>query len=168
MQGGAVTEREWEALYFSHWNPMVRLALLLVDDVGSAEDVAQDAFIALHHRYRSLRDDAAAVAYLRTCVINGSRSMLRKRRVARRHAAIDRIEPDNASDHQLLLAERSRDVMTAVRALPRRQREVLVLRYWEHLNEAEIAAALGVSRGTVKSTASRALDSLETTLGAAR
>ena len=155
----------WEAVYAEQWYPMVRLAVLLVDDVAAAEDVAQDAFIALHGRYDSLRDSNAATAYLKTCVVNGSRSVLRRRRVARRHAVTVTAAIE---DRRLQLTEDCRDVMAALRALPRRQREVLVLRYWADLSEADIANALGVSRGTVKSTASRALDTLQQTMGGIR
>jgi RNA polymerase sigma factor (sigma-70 family) len=76
--------------------------------------------------------------------------------------------PAEPADTSLLLAEEQRELLAAVRALPERQRQVVVLRYWSDLSEAEIAETLGVSRGTVKSTASRALDALQTTLGGAR
>jgi RNA polymerase sigma-70 factor (sigma-E family) len=155
-----------DALYTKQWRPMVRLALLLVDDVGSAEDVVQDAFVSMHRR--PPRDADAAIAYLRTSVVNGARSVVRRRIVARKNLAdLDRGYVE-AADHALLVAAEHAEVIAALRRLPRRQREVLVLRYWGRLSEAEIAQTLGVSTGTVKSTASRALDVLESMLGESR
>ncbi len=157
-------------LYSAQWHPMVRLAVLLVDDVGSAEDVVQDAFIGLYRNVRKVRDPAAAVAYLRTAVVNGARSMLRKRQTARRYlstgAVSDRL--GDAADRPIIVAAENAKLIEAVQRLPRRQREVLILRYWSHLSEAEIARTLGVSIGTVKSSASRGLDALEATLGGVR
>ncbi len=157
----------FEDLYHAHRLPLVRLAILLVDDQDSAEDVVQDAFAALHRRWSHLEDPARALAYLRTSVVNGSRSKLRRRRTARAYVPAHE-PPAEPADTLLLLAEEQRELLAAVRALPERQRQVVVLRYWSDLSEAEIAETLGVSRGTVKSTASRALDALQTTLGGAR
>ncbi|MFJ9817670.1 RNA polymerase sigma factor [Streptomyces sp. NPDC101151] len=149
-----------EELYHHRRLSLVRLAVLLVDDLPTAEDVVQDAFTALFrrhgHRLGSLDDPEA---YLRTSVVNGARSVLRRRRTVRAHIP----EPEQhapAPEEDVLLHEDHREVLAALRTLTRRQREVLVLRYWSHLTEAEIAATLGLSRGTVKSTASRALDAL--------
>lgn len=155
------------ALYGAQWRPMVRLAVLLVDDRSQAEDVVQDAFIGLHRRQDSLRSAEAAVAYLRTSTVNGSRSVLRHRGVMRRHLIRESAQVVSVEDTSATAAEHA-DLLAAVRRLPRRQREVLVLRYWSHLSEREIADTLGVSAGTVKSTASRALNTLQTTLGDAR
>jgi len=157
----------FEGLYHSHRLAMVRLAILLVDDQASAEDVVQDAFAGLHARWSRLSDPARALAYLRTSVVNGSRSSLRRRRTARRYVPAHE-PPAEPADVDLLLAEEQRELLAAVRALPERQRQVVVLRYWSDLTEAEIADTLGVSRGTVKSTASRALDSLHTRLEGSR
>lgn len=143
------------ALFRSQRLAMVRLAVLLIDDLGLAEDLVQDAFVALHRRWPTLRDEEGARAYLRTCVVNGCRSALRRRRTARRfrHAWLDRDAP--GSDERLLHDEQHRLVLSAVRQLPDRQREVIVLRYWSGLSEAEIAATLGISAGAVKSNGSR-------------
>jgi RNA polymerase sigma-70 factor (sigma-E family) len=151
-------------LYRSQRLPLLRLAVLLVDDRTVAEDVVQDAFLGLQRRWHAV-DPAAAAGYLRTSVVNGARSQLRRRVVARRHLRV--AEPDDAppADLAVLLSEEHREVVEAMRTLPRRQREVLVLRYWSGLSEAEIAEALGVARGTVKSSAARALAALETRLG---
>ena len=156
-----------DALYVGQWHSMVRLAVLLVDDRSAAEDVVQDAFIAVYRK--PPRDEAAVVAYLRTAVVNGARSVLRRRGVARKHlpGMYSRPRPDDPDDLLVAAAEHS-DVITALRGLSRRQRETLVLRYWYQLSEAEIAQTLGVSVGTVKSTASRGLDALEAALGGSR
>jgi RNA polymerase sigma-70 factor (sigma-E family) len=155
-----------DSLYATQWAPMVRLAVLLVDNAASAEDVVQDAFVALHRR--PPRHPDAAVAYLRRCVVNGARSVLRKREVSRRRAAesVQAVEP--GADAPVLVAAEHAELMTALRRLAPRQREVLVLRYWSELSEAQIAQALGITKGTVKSTASRALDALEAMLGGGR
>jgi RNA polymerase sigma-70 factor (sigma-E family) len=153
------------ALYDAHWRPMVRLALLLVDDVASAEDVVQDAFIALHRRAGALRDPDAAAAYLRACVVNLSRSVIRRRQVARKHLKVAEPEATPGADEYALLREEHSETLAAVHTLPRRQQEVLILRYWSGLSEREIAQALGISQGSVKSAASRGIATLQRTLG---
>lgn len=155
------------ALYAAHRLPLVRMAILLVDDQASAEDVVQDAFIGLHRNQDKIRDPQAAVGYLRTSVVNHARSVLRRRGTARKHLRSTEAEATGGADGDVLLAEEHREVLAAVRTLPPRQQEVLVLRYWSNLSEAEIAEALGISRGAVKSQASRAIDKLEQLLGGA-
>ena len=123
----------------------------------------QDAFAGMAARRGRLDNSAATLAYLRTSVVNGSRSALRRRRTARGYVAPHEAPPDGP-EGKAVLAEEHREVYEALDHLAPRQREVLVLRYWSHLSEAEIADALGISRGAVKSTASRALDALETIL----
>jgi RNA polymerase sigma-70 factor (sigma-E family) len=151
-------------LYRSHRLSLLRLAAFLVDDRAIAEELVQDAFAALYQRWGFLADESSAPSYLRSTVVNGARSAWRRQGVVRRHLRV--AEPDAVppADFALLLAEEHREVVAALRRLPRRQREVLVLRYWANLDEAEIAQTLGISRGTVKSTASRALDALENAL----
>ena len=97
--------------------------------------------------------------------INIARSVLRKRQTARRHLRLARQEFAEPADSELLLATAHQQVLAAVRQLPPRQREVLALRYWANLSETEIAQALSISRGAVKSNASRGMDKLETILG---
>lgn len=152
-------------LYAAHRLSLVRLAILLVDDLASAEDVVQDAFTAFAARGTRLREPAAALGYLRTSVVNGSRSALRRRRTARAYTPPQEIPPDGP-DARAVLNEEHRELLAALDRLAPRQREVLVLRYWSELSEAEIAEALGISRGAVKSTASRAIDALEKSLKA--
>lgn len=154
-------------VYAAHRLPLVRLAVLLVDETAAAEDVVQDAFAAFVARAPRVRDEQAALAYLRTSVVNGARSALRRRRTARGYTPPHQVAPDGPDD-LAVLGEEHREVLAALATLPQRRREVVVLRYWSGLSEAEIAEALGISRGAVKSTASRALAQLEVALGAAQ
>ena len=151
-------------LYRDHRMRMVRLAVLLVDDPATAEDVVQEAFAGLHRNWSGLRDEAAAVGYLRAAVVNGSRSVLRRRRTARDYVPPHQVNARSAESLAMLSAEHQA-VVDALSTLPPRQREVLVLRYYGGLSEAEIADATGISRGTVKSTASRALDAVAKVMG---
>ena len=146
-------------IYRSHRMSMVRLAILLVDDVASAEDVVQDAFAGLYRHWDQLRDSQAAIGYLRTAVVNGSRSMLRRRRTARAYVPPHSADARSAESMAMLTAEHQA-VISALEQLAPRQREILVLRYYGGLSEAEIAETTGLSTGTVKSTASRAVAKL--------
>jgi RNA polymerase sigma-70 factor (sigma-E family) len=149
-----------EDLYRQHRMRLVRLAILLVDEPATAEDVVQEAFTGLHRNWGGLRDAQAAVGYLRTAVVNGSRSVLRRRKTARDYTPPHTANARSAESLAMLTAEHQA-VVNALSKLPPRQREVLVLRYYGDLSEAEIAEATGISKGTVKSTASRALDALQ-------
>jgi RNA polymerase sigma-70 factor (sigma-E family) len=154
------------ALYATYRAGLVRLAAMLVDDVATAEDVVQEVFLRLQRgRDRVAARDGAIVGYLRTAVVNEARSALRRRRTATRH--LRSAEPDSGpgADAALLLNEEHRAVVRVVQQLPPSQREVVVLRYWMQLSEAEIAETLGISKGTVKSQASRAMDKIESMLG---
>jgi RNA polymerase sigma-70 factor (sigma-E family) len=146
-------------IYRSHRTGLVRLAILLVDDVASAEDVVQDAFAGLYRNWDQLRDAQAAIGYLRTAVVNGSRSMLRRRRTARAYVPPHHADARSAESMAMLSAEHQA-VISALAELAPRQREILVLRYYGGLTETEIADATGLSTGTVKSTASRAVAKL--------
>ena len=154
------SERLVEELYRGHALRLTRMALLLVGDRPSAEDVVQEAFLGLFRGLGRLSDSGRAVAYLRVSVLNGCRSVLR----ARKRASLRRTAPEYpavwSAESAALDGEDRREVLRAVARLPRRQREVLVLRYFLGLSDSEIAADLGVSRGTVVSTASRALAAL--------
>jgi RNA polymerase sigma-70 factor (sigma-E family) len=151
------------ALYGAHYRSLVRLSTLLLRDVGEAEEVVQDAFVGMHEGWHRLRDADRALAYLRRSVVNGSRSALRRRGVRERHAPAP--APDAASaEHHALLAVEHRSVVDALRALPERQREAIVLRYYADLSEAGTALAMGLSRGTVKSHTARGMAALRTHL----
>jgi len=158
-----------EQLYAQHWTGLVRLAYLLLHDRGVAEEVVQDAFVAMHATWSSLREPEKALAYLRRAVVNRARSVQRRRAVADKHLRRGlgerwRDAPD-AAQPTLEEAEASL-VWQALAALPRRQREVLVLRYYLDLSEAEIAQTLGLSKGSVKAHASRGSARLRTQLSA--
>lgn len=146
-------------LYAEHRMRLVRLAILLVDEMSTAEDVVQEAFAGLHRNWGRLRDEYAAIGYLRTAVVNGSRSVLRRRRTARDYVPPHAVNARSAESLAMLSVEHQA-VVDALSGLAPRQREVLVLRYYGGLSEAEIAEATGISKGAVKSTASRALDSV--------
>jgi RNA polymerase sigma-70 factor (sigma-E family) len=148
-----------EELYAAHYRRLVRLSTLLVRDPETAEEVVQDSFVAMHGRWRSLKEPDQALAYLRQAVVNRSRSVLRHRGVRARYVAP--AVPDlPGADEQALAAERRTAVLDAMRALPDRQREVLALRYYLDLSEADIASTLGISRGAVKTHASRGVAAL--------
>jgi RNA polymerase sigma-70 factor (sigma-E family) len=146
-------------LYAAHYVRLVRMATFLQVSEAVAEEVVQEAFVALHRRWRRLRDPAAAVAYLRTSVVHGCRSVHRRRGVAARHPE----EPPGhaPSAEQVAVGGAAADaVVEALRGLPDRQREALVLRYYGGLSESEIASAMKISNGAVKSHASRGLAGL--------
>ena len=160
---------EWDAeqavtvLYSAHYRSLVRLAALLVRDVATAEEVVQDSFVAMHGAWRRLRDNEKALSYLRQSVVNRSRSVLRHRVVVDRNAPKPAPDMPSAEQGALTLLERTA-VVTALRSLPPRQREALVLRYYGDLSEAQIASAMGISRGAVKSHTARAIASLRAVL----
>ena len=152
--------KEIDMLYSHRRLDLVRLAVLLVDDTPTAEDVVQEAFAALYRRHGDTLDNIAdPEAYIRRSVVNTSRDVLRRRRTARAYIP-PRILPAPPPEEEVLLKEEHREVLRALRLLTVRQREVLVLRYWSNMSEADIAATLDLSRGAVKSTASRALTAL--------
>ena len=167
--------REWTAdeaitrLFAAHYRPLVRLATLLLHDQGAAEEIVQDGYVALHGRWSRLRDADKALGYLRISVVNRCRSALRHRRVVEAHLAVARPPADSPSAEVGALDLLRHDaVIAALRALPARQREAIVLRYYVELSEAETAELMGVSRGAVKSHTFRGLTALRQTLGAQR
>jgi RNA polymerase sigma-70 factor (sigma-E family) len=150
-----------EQMYGGHYRALVRLSVLLVGDVESAEEVVQDSFVAMHGRWGALREPDKALAYLRQTVVNRSRSLLRHRGVRSRYTPPTAADRPGA-DEDALVAERRELVLDALRRLPDRQREVIALRYYLDLSEADIADTLGISRGAVKSHASRGVAALRT------
>ena len=143
-------------LHQTHALALVRAANLLLRDRQGAEDVVQEAFVSLYRALPRLRDHDQVLPYLRTAVINRARSVLRARRRAMLRP-VHHAVPESSAEADVLIRADQRAVLAAVGRLPRRAREVLVLRYYLDLPDREIATALGVSRGTVSSTASRAL-----------
>ncbi|WP_329109386.1 SigE family RNA polymerase sigma factor [Micromonospora sp. NBC_01699] len=154
-------------LFVTHYRPLVRLAVLLLHDRGTAEEIVQDAYVSLHRRWPWLRDADRALPYLRVSVLNRSRSALRHRRVVQNHLTVARPGPDAPSAEAGALELLRHDaVLAALRELPARQREAMVLRYYADLSEAQTARVMGVSRGAVKSHTARGAAALRRTLGA--
>ena len=151
------------ALYREHYASLVRLAGLLLRNRAVAEEVVQDAFVGLLRRWSTLRDQERAAAYLRSATINGVRSVGRRASTVSRVSG--RLDTGRAYAEDPAGAVVSRaTVLDALAGLPERQREVLVLRYYADLDEAHIADALGISRGSVKTHAARGLSALRPTL----
>jgi RNA polymerase sigma-70 factor (sigma-E family) len=161
--GQAEVRRAVTALYEAHALGLIKLGVVMLGDRAAAEDVVQEAFCGLYRRWHALSDPGNAPSYLRSSVINGCRSALRRRVRRLTGPAGDR--PEESAESAVLISEEHRQVLAAVRALPARQREALVLRYYLDLDEAEIARSMRISRGTVKSTTSRALTALGRILG---
>jgi RNA polymerase sigma-70 factor (sigma-E family) len=147
------------ALYQTHAVELVRLAVLMVGDQPTAEDVVQDAFLGLYRRWPMLDDQDKALGYVRASVLNGCRMVYRGRSRRNRvvFAAPAAVE---SAESTALLSEASHEVLLALRRLPDRQREAVVLRYYLDLSEAQAAETMQVSKGTVKSATSRGLATL--------
>src|SRR5712691_705091 len=173
-QAGGSDQAAWDdqdadrvilALYGVHYQPLVRLAMLLVHDPPTAEEGVQDSFVALHAGLHRLKNPDKALAYLRAAVINRSRLVLRHRNVVDKHAPKPMPDLPVTGPEQLILTLLDRsDVLSVLRNLPARQREVVVLRYYADLSEAQIATAMGISRGAVKSHTGRAMSTLRAKL----
>jgi RNA polymerase sigma-70 factor (sigma-E family) len=150
-------------LYSNHYRSLVRLAGLLVRDEPTAEEVVQECFIALHGSWHRLREEDKALSYLKQAVVNRARSVLRHRCVADRNAPKPAPDMPSAEQGAINLLERSA-VISALRALPDRQRQALVLRYYADLSEAQIAEMMGISKGAVKTHTARGMSSLRAVL----
>ena len=151
------------ALYESSALGLIRMAYVMLGDLASAEDVVQEAFYGLYRRWDRLADPAGALHYVRTSVLNGCRSALRRRAVRRGFVQQRTLadEPPAVSAETVMLGgEEREDVIRALRRLPDRQREVLMLRFYAELPDEQIARVMGIRPGTVRSTAFRALDAL--------
>lgn len=162
--GGFALEEAFRARHVD----LVRLATLLLGDQAGAEDVVQDVFTRMYAQADRLAGNGVGPAYFRTAVLNACRSVHRRRVIAGRFRASAEArrwaEPVPSPEVAVLLAEDRRNVYRALVTLPRRQREALILRYYQRLSESEIAETMGISRGTVKSTLSRGLAALGRTL----
>lgn len=153
------------ALFAAHHTRMLRVATVLLADPASAEDVVQDAYVSLHAAWGRLRDREAAVGYLHRTVVNGARSRLRRRAVALRHRPPPQPDAESAED-AALAAFAAAPLVWAMRALPRREREVVLMRHYLDLSERQTADALGLRPGSVKAYGSRGLAALRAALGA--
>jgi RNA polymerase sigma-70 factor (sigma-E family) len=169
VASSATADTGWSAdravleLYTAHYRPLVRLAAMLVRDIPTAEEVVQDALIAVHDGWQRLRDADKALAYLRQAVVYRSRSVLRHRVAV--GPSLPKGPPDRpgAAHDAFALLERNPTV-AALRDLPDRQHEAIVLRYYADLSEEEVAAAMGISRGAVKSHTARGMSALRAAL----
>lgn len=150
------------ALYEAHALGLLRLAVIMLGDQQAAEDVVQDAFLGLYRRWHTLRSTDRAHAYVRSAVFNGCRSALRKRGRDRQFVLT---EPQSESESEsaeasVLLSEEHQEVLAAMRRLPGRQREAVALRYCLDMPVDEVARAMGISQGAVKSATSRGVAAL--------
>ncbi len=156
--------REVAALYRAHAVDLIRLGVVMLGDRPSAEDVVQEAFVGLYRRWDQLSDTGNALRYVRSSVLNGCRSVLRRRRRQQSLPGPGSAEPSASSapsaESAVLIGEEHSEVLAALRRLPPRQREVLVLRFYLDVPEPEIARSMGISQGTVKSATSRGLAAL--------
>ncbi len=165
--GAASRAPSVSALYQEHAVGLIRLAVIMLGDRASAEDVVQDAFLGLYRHWDRLADTANALTYTRSAVLNGCRTVLRQRTRRGQHEGM--AAPDaparESAEASVLLGEEHRRMLAAIRALPDRQREALVLRFYLDMSEEETARAMRISRGTVKSATSRAIRALGRMLG---
>ena len=150
-------------LYTGHYRSLVRLAVLLVRDEPTAEEIVQECFIAMHDGWHRLRDEEKALSYLKQAVVNRSRSVLRHRSVEDQNTPKPAPDMPTAEQGAISLLERSA-VIEALRGLPDRQRQALVLRYYADMSEAQIAEMMDISKGAVKSHTARGLSSLRAVL----
>jgi RNA polymerase sigma-70 factor (sigma-E family) len=147
-------------LYRTHAKALVDMLWVFVGDRGEAEDLCQEAFMRLQRSWRRIDPERNAGAYLRTTAFNLARSGFRRRVVAQRLRPGP--EPESAAaDEGVELRDDQRQLLDALRRLPARQRECVVLRYWEDQSDAEIAATLGISANSVKTHLRRAMERLE-------
>jgi RNA polymerase sigma-70 factor (sigma-E family) len=155
VEGGVLAD-----LYERHSSSALRLAYLLTGDAALAEDLVQDAFVRLAGRLVHLRDPGGFHAYLRTTIVNLSRSHFRRRVVERRYlerrGESEQVDAPDLSDRDRLRG--------ALMALPVRQRTAIVLHYYEDLSEAQTAELMRCRTPAVKSLVSRGVSSLRTSL----
>lgn len=148
-------------LYERYYVELVRLAFSLTGDWGVAEELAQEAFVRAWRSWANIRDQQAAPAYLRTTVVNLARKALRRR-------SRERVAWQDADGPRTADPGTNIDLLRALACLPVRKRACVVLRFYLDLSEADTAAALGVSVGTVKSQTAKALRRLEELLAEPR
>jgi RNA polymerase sigma-70 factor (sigma-E family) len=161
--GGWAADQALTDIYCAEYDSLVRMAASLVRDIDTAEEVVQDSFVATQGAWPQLRDSDKLLAYVRQSVMNRARSVIRRRMVVDRHPP--KCEPDVPSAEYSAIMELERSaVMSALRLLPPRQREVLVLRFYLGLREGQIAATMGIGRGTVKVHIARAMTAMRDVL----
>jgi RNA polymerase sigma factor (sigma-70 family) len=151
-------------LFDEEGRSLVRLVRLFVDDRNAAEDIVQEAFIKLARSAHRIEDPTKAAAYLRSIALNLARDHNRRGLVSlRHHLPLD--DRRASTEDEIVLREDQQQVIDSLRDLPHRQRDCLVLRYYEELGIDDIAATLGISRNSVKTHLQRGLAAMERTLG---
>ncbi|MEU9607255.1 sigma-70 family RNA polymerase sigma factor [Streptomyces sp. NPDC048057] len=157
---GADGEREaaLARLFEAHYTSMLRLAALLGAD--DPENIVAEAYYEIYRKWRKLRDVDRAEAYLRSVVCNLTRMRIRHLQIVRKHAEAPSVEPAASAEYTALLHDDQQALIHALQRLPARQREALVLRHWMGLKEGEIAKAMGISAGSVKTHTARGLAAL--------
>ncbi|SHL36444.1 RNA polymerase sigma-70 factor, sigma-E family [Streptomyces yunnanensis] len=150
-------------LFDQHYMRLLRLAVLLGAE-QDAEDIVSEAFYQLHHRWAKLKTPGAAAGYLRSIVCNQARMRIRRLKIIRHHTYQEPDDLVHSAEQQVLLNDEQRAVVAALRTLTSRQRQVLVLKYWLDLKEAEIAETLKISAGAVKSHTARGMAKLATVM----
>jgi len=161
---GPVDQAGVTELFRAHHLELVRLAVMMTGDLATAEDVVQDVYERLHRRWPAMRTSGGGLAYARASVLNGCRSAHRRAVVRRKQVVRLAGERPHGSDTEAVAADRG-ELADALRALPPRQREVLVLRYFCDLDVAEISAMLRIGPSSVRSAISRGLGALAAALG---
>ncbi|HVL32400.1 MAG TPA: SigE family RNA polymerase sigma factor [Actinomycetota bacterium] len=155
-------DEEFREFFDAEFRPLRRLAYLLTGDWGEAEDLAQETMVRMYRAWSRIQDRERPAAYARTVLVNRHRSLLRRARVETKHAVAR--HPDIATP-AIEMGEDALVVWRALHELPVRERQVLVLRFYEDMPIAEIAEVLGIPIGTVKSLTHRAVGRLRERLG---
>ena len=159
-----------DVMFRRHYVGLLRLAVVMVGDREAAEDAVQDAYVALHRSWSSLRDPEAAEAYLRSAVLNRCRSWVRRKATqrAKKPLLLVQASPSTSTEETIVARDEVGSLVTAMRTLPRRQREVLACRFVLELSVAETAELLDISAGSVKTHTHRGLQALQQGIGVNR
>ena len=153
-------DQEFREFFAAEFRPLRRLAYLLTGDWAEAEDLAQEAMVRTYRAWSRIQERDRPGAYARSVLVNRRRSLLRRSAVAAKHAEMLR-----APEYQPDLGEEAMVLWEAIRSLPQRQRAAIILRFYEDMPEAEVAAALDMPVGTVKSLVHRGVGRLREKLG---
>lgn len=148
------------AMYEEHGRGLVRMVRLFVDDRNAAEDLVQEAFIRLARSAHRIKDERKAAAYLRSIVLNLARDHNRRGLVSLRHR-LPLDDREASTEDVVVISEEHQQVVDALRTLPHRQRDCLILRYYDELGIDDIAETLGISRNSVKTHLTRGMRALE-------
>jgi RNA polymerase sigma factor (sigma-70 family) len=151
-----------DVLFRRHYQSLLRLAVVMVGDREAAEDAVQDAFVSLHRNWSKLRDAGAAEAYLRSAVLNRCRSWVRRQASQRSKKPLLLVREHHEGPEETTVGrDEAGSLVKAMRALARRQREVLACRFVLELSVAETAQLLEMSEGSVKTHTHRGLHVLQ-------